>query len=186
MTGFQKEVDAYLAKWVGNTITRLTDNLVSMRDSSGHNRYASGTTAQSIASEKPIYNITNKDGRLILTFYMPDYYDFINQGVQGLDASKNKAKSSPYRFKTTKPVPKQAVRKFMLHRGITPKNPKGDYNKSLDQMTYAIGVSIKQKGIAPVPFFDHALDQSWIEKLATELLSLYSEEALKNIDVKRA
>ena len=84
--------------------------------------------------------------KFVATLFMADYYDFINQGVQGSKES-NKAPGSPYSFTNKKPpinvssIDGRSLRQWAERKGLNP---------------FAVRESIFQKGIKPRPFWNKA------------------------------
>ena len=184
----------FLKDYFQQVINKLRSNLEHMRDSRGNNRYASTMTAQSVAGTdgSETIKITKTDQGVVLDLYMPDYYDYINKGVQGLDSSQNRGKGSKYSFRKPSPPPLFAMRKFMFNRGIVPKNKegkrlptRGNYEKMLNSLAYAIGVKLKQTGIEPFPFYDNVINDRWLDKLVENLSEIYGQELVASIETVR-
>lgn len=129
------------------------------------------------------FQITRNDAAYTLAIGYPagspaaEYYDFVNLGVQGLDA--NPAPGSPYAFRTRKVSRKMAndimqwykqqgrgaanVKKPKTGKlGVLESKRKGlkdtiDKAKDLKSLAYATAVNIKKKGRKPTHYFNNAV-----------------------------
>ena len=110
----------------------------------GHDKYASGKLYESI---KFVMKETKKE--FTIDFKMADYGKYVDKGVKG--SKTNKAGNTPYRY-TTKAPPTKVFDKWILRRGIAPRDAKGQF-KSRAQMKFAIARSIFLHGISPTNFF---------------------------------
>lgn len=156
-----------------------------MVDSKGRNRYASGNTAQSIGFEQPIYEVKQSDKAIEIFIYMPYYYDFIDKGVNGLKTPRN----SPYSFRKASPPPLPAMRKFMINRGIVPRDSTGrrtrpkDYDKALNGLAYLIGRKIKLNGFEGVPFYSSVINPQWEKEMNAELQKTFGDDIVKSWEI---
>jgi len=126
-------------------------------DSDG--RRGSGALSTSIGW-KPLD--VNSD-KVLVEVIAEDYWDFINQGVNGTVNNFG----SPYSFKNLVVGMKmhQAFKEFIQLRGITPREPEMDY----DQLAYILAKATKKKGIRKTPFMDEGFSPEAIKDLAERL-----------------
>ncbi len=139
------------------------------------NRVASGVTAQSIGdlNSKPI---TLSASGFKVQIAMPDYYQFIDEGISG--AKYNRGIS---RFKyTDKMPPISAIRKFMLNRGINPikksntRLGKKRNNEAIrNGLAFVIAKSIYEKGIEPTHFYSNVINDKKLLNFEAQLLTQY-------------
>lgn len=127
-------------------------------DSDG--RKGSGALSTSIGW-KPL--VTNGE-EVLVEVIAEDYWDFINQGVNGTTTVFN---DTPYSFRTlgVGDKMKDAFKKFIQLRGITPREPEMDY----DQLAYVLARATKKKGIRKTPFMDEGFSEEAIKDLAEKL-----------------
>lgn len=152
-------------------IDALKQNLVA------HDKDQPGKLIQSINVE-----IDNVDGKLVFTLEMEDYWKFVDEGVSGWGSPNG----SQYKFKNDgKPANIGAMLEFIKVRGIkgTPKKvQKGlkskrikkalkqiNRDKVLKQIAFAIGKSIKKKGIKPTYFFSDVINEELYLQLKEDL-----------------
>ena len=123
------------------------------------NRRGSGALSTSIGW-KPL--VTNGE-EILVEVIAEDYWDFINQGVNG---TVNKF-GSPYSFKNlgVGMNMRQAFKEFIQLRGIQPREPEMDY----DQLAYVLARATKKKGIRATPFMDEGFSEEAIKDLADRL-----------------
>lgn len=172
--------------YIQQAIDDITRNLGTMQDSKGRNRFASGVTAQNVGSVEPLYKVIVGDKQTVIEVYMPYYYDFIDQGVNGWKKSRN----SPYSFKRENaPIPLAPIRNFMRSRGIVPRDKTGkrvrltNPERQLNGIAYAIGRSIKMYGIEGVPYYSSVINDEWIDGLRLQFAEVYGEAIVKGWDV---
>lgn len=162
----------------------VVDELVqSLKDA---NRYASGNTAQAIGDGNAQPVVTTVKGFKV-TIAMPDYYEFMDEGVSGAKYNKG---ISRFAYKDKMP-PISAIRKFMAKRGIDPakkKNTKAGKKRSdeeiRDGVAFAIARSIYEKGIQPTHFYSNVINDKKILAMEQMLLSKYSNYILDIIKVE--
>lgn len=150
-------------------------------------RVSSGELAQSIKVD-----LVERDGGFSFVIRMDEYWKFVDKGVDGYE----KSVGSPYKFKSgTKSIPYLAMRDFIANKGLSPtmninrnkrvKAIKGDdkiskhlrkgvkkKNKedALKSFAFAVGKSIKKKGIKPTGFYSDVVNDEW-KALFTEIVS---------------
>jgi len=106
-----------------------------------------------------------------LSFSMEDYGLFQDKGVSGT----KKKYSTPYSYTTKMPPPK-ALDKWIVKRGIAPRNKDGKFI-SRSSIKFAIARSIMINGIKPTLFFTKPFDKAF-KKLPNEIIEKYGLDAL--------
>jgi len=184
------KIEEFVKVLMNRTTERLRDNLFNMRDSRGHNRAGSGAGLVAEVVKDGAFKIQADENKLTMELYMPSYYDYVNKGVRGWDMAQSRSKASPYSFKKgNPPIPRAAMRQFMLNRGIVPRNKAGkrttpkNYVQALDQLAWVIGASIKRKGLEPFPFYDNVINEQWAEDVRTGLIEVFGEVLVDDIQV---
>ena len=147
------KVEQTIKEWLRERID------VAQAELESSNRNASGSLSASI---RPKDLVTNGE-EVLVEVIAEDYWDFINQGVNG---TVNKF-GSPYSFKNLVVGMKmhQAFKEFIQLRGITPREPEMDY----DQLAYILAKATKKKGIKKTPFMDEGFSPEAIKDLAERL-----------------
>jgi|TARA_R110000765_G_scaffold67468_2_gene130341 hypothetical protein len=147
-------VEQTIADWIEEKI-EFAQNILEQK-----NRVGSGALSTSI---RPKDLVTN-DEKVLVEIIAEDYWDFINQGVNG---TKTVFSDTPYSFRTSGvgEKMKQSFVKFIQVNGITPREPEMDY----DQLAYILARSVKRKGIRKTPFMDEAFSPEAIKDLADRL-----------------
>jgi hypothetical protein len=148
-------------------------------------RVASGKTAQNIgAFNKTPVQITSNGYKI--TISMPEYYDFMDKGVNGLKSSY----ATKYAYKNKMP-PIKAIRKFMLNRGID--KPRGSNTKAgksrdteaiLNGIAFAIARSIYEKGIKPTHFYTKVINDKKLQDFERRLIDFYRANIIDIIEIK--
>jgi len=148
------EVEQTIADWIEEKIEFAQDILEQK------NRVGSGALSTSI---RPKDLVTN-DEKVLVEIIAEDYWDFINQGVNGTTTVFS---DTPYSFRTSGvgDKMKQSFVKFIQVNGITPREPEMDY----DQLAYILARSVKRKGIRKTPFMDEAFSPEAIKDLGQRL-----------------
>lgn len=122
---------------------------------------ATGALSQSIAPEF-------QAGKLTIT--MDEYWNFQDQGVDGIERKFG----SPYSFKHLKPSRKMVDAivqgKWMASKGMSLRE-----NQTIEQAAWAIATSVKKKGIEPTRFFSNNMTDEIINQLTTELADRFGE-----------
>jgi len=166
--------------WLGKTTDNLRENLrakagtkveqtilewlIERRDVAreklgNEGREGSGALATSIGW-KPLDVSSDK---VLVEVIAEDYWDFINQGVNGVFNSFG----SPYSFKNlgVGEKMKQSFREFIQVNGITPREPEMEY----DQLAYILARATKKKGIKATPFMDEGFSPEAFKDLGQRL-----------------
>ena len=107
--------------------------------------------------------VSKDEKSLNLGFSFPgaDYWQFVDEGVQGALSSAN-APRSPFRFGSGSGPQgrlRPAIDKWVVKKGIAPRGAGGQF-ASRKSMVYAISRSIYQTGIRPSYFFTNAYDKT--------------------------
>tara|TARA_R100000664_G_C2684568_1_gene91148 strand:+ start:103 stop:633 length:531 start_codon:yes stop_codon:yes gene_type:complete len=127
---------------------------------------------------KDLYNslkftVKKKKNGFSVNFFMADYGTFVDKGVSGNKQPqsykdyKGKTKSSPYQY-TTKQPPSKALDKWIVRRGIAPRDEQGRFI-SRKSIAFLIARSIKKKGIKSTSFFQRPLELG-LKRFGKELL----------------
>jgi hypothetical protein len=175
-------VEAVLIEWAGEFITECRNNLQRTKSVS------TGNLADNITP-----TIESSNGVYTLSIVLPDYYDFVNKGVQGVKGGN----PSPYRFRklTVSYDMMRSIRKWVIRKNLkaTVQNKKfpnkkvKTFDQTSNSMAYAVAVGIKKKGIKATHFFDKAIDKIY-PQLAPKLAKALGEDVvavIKNINVVR-
>jgi len=185
-----KELD-FLETFFQTAIDKIVDNLSTMKDSKGHNRFGSGVTAQEVG-QPDNQQITEYASKWVVQIYMPYYYEFIDEGVSGW--ANEKKNTGRFKFKKNgRPIPREAILSFMRNRGIVydgfqdDKKKKGVKSKQtikdkLNQLAYIIGRSIKRKGTEGVPFYSSVMTEDFFKSFETNFLDVYGDKVLNDIE----
>lgn len=155
-------------------VQRFTEDLIA--EMKQRTPRASGTLQQSITPE---YDFS--EFPISIKILAADYWDFINSGVDGVDQSAgaiNNKYGTTYSFKFAGAGRKMAdalsgagsMQNWLASKGIIAQD--GDY----ESLAYAIGSSIKKKGIKPSKFVNDSLTEEKLQAFDEALLS-----ALENI-----
>jgi hypothetical protein len=185
-----KELD-FLETFFQTAIDKIVDNLSTMKDSKGHNRFSSGVTAQEVG-QPDNQQITEYATKWVVQIYMPYYYEFIDEGVSGW--ANEKKNTGRFKFKKNgRPIPREAILSFMRNGGIVydgfqdDKKKKGVKSKQsikdkLNQLAYIIGRSIKRKGTEGVPFYSSVMTDDFFKSFETNFLDVYGDKVLNDIE----
>ena len=185
-----KELD-FLETFFQTAIDKIVDNLSTMKDSKGHNRFSSGVTAQEVG-QPDNQQITEYASKWVVQIYMPYYYEFIDEGVSGW--ANEKKNTGRFKFKKNgRPIPREAILSFMRNRGIVYDGYQDDKKKKgvksrqsikdkLNQLAYIIGRSIKRKGTEGVPFYSSVMTDDFFKSFETNFLDVYGDKVLNDIE----
>lgn len=185
-----KELD-FLETFFQTAIDKIVDNLSTMHDSKGHNRFGSGVTAQEVG-QPDNQQITEYASKWVVQIYMPYYYEFVDEGVSGWQNQKKN--TGKFKFKKNgRPIPREVILSFMRNRGIvydgfqSDKKKKGVKSKQtikdkLNQLAYIIGRSIKRKGTEGVPFYSSVMTDDFFKSFETNFLDVYGDKVLNDIE----
>ena len=127
--------------------------------------------------------VTEADG-FAIQFYMSSYGTFVDKGVSGTKIKrkytdyKGKSKSSPYKY-TTKQPPSRALDKWIVKKGIAPRDEKGRF-MSRKSISFLIARSIKRKGIEGLSFFQKPLFLG-LREFGKDLLGSVKEDIIEGL-----
>ena len=192
-SNLQKKIEAFMDSWgtkLGDSALKAVDDAVDYGGTQTSDLQASGSIKFTQGGFTYSLKLADKDGN--------DYWQYIEYGVNGTV----KKYGSRYSFKDNKPVPQDAVTKFIEKRNITLKSLKAYGRKNFEgislksrkkvrktlkdltfeqerkTLTYIIGRSIKKKGIKPRPFVDNILTPELQKELNQGLANIYKEEII--------
>lgn len=142
--------------------------------------------------------------KIVLEISMEDYWKFVDKGVDGTKVKHG----SEYAFKSGgKPIPLSAVKSFIANRGITPAMSISKYKKAslikgkgklskklkkavlkqnkqdeLNSTAWAMGVSIKRKGIKPTHFATEVMDGNLLTQFKNDITKAVGRNIKIEID----
>ena len=140
---------------------------------------------------KELYNsisfkvVTDADG-FSVQFYMADYGTFVDKGVSGNKQTRRykdytgKTVTSPYKY-TTKQPPSKLLDKWVVKRGITPRDKKGRF-VSRKSISFLIARSIKVKGIKSTSFFQRPM-QLGLKNFSKDLLGNLKVDIMNSLKI---
>lgn len=158
--------------------------------------FSSGGTAAAIGENKGNLIEITSQGYLV-TITMPDYYQFLDEGVSGakrntgISRFKFKDKGKGKGGKGQKGVPNlNAIKRFMDNRGIrsgTGKNTKSgrkrDDEKTRLSLAYAIAYKIWERGLEPTNFYSSVINDKEIIEFERKILAQYRKYILDMVDI---
>ena len=126
------------------------------------------------------YNISNKNGSVVLSFEMADYGQFVDKGVKGaggvrkstsqFNTRNNKGKLWKLKKVTNKDF------KFGKSGGISPKHFK-KWARSKGLSEFAVAKSVYHTGLETTNFFTRPLEQNF-DKLSDEILNSFANDII--------
>ena len=140
---------------------------------------------------KELYNsisfkvVTDADG-FSVQFYMADYGTFVDKGVSGNKQTRRykdytgKTVTSPYKY-TTKQPPSKLLDKWVVKRGIAPRDKKGRF-VSRKSISFLIARSIKVKGIKSTSFFQRPM-QLGLKNFSKDLLGNLKVDIMNSLKI---
>lgn len=172
-------VEAVFQKHMGDLLLALQRN-VNEPGPDGREITASGNLSASMRVE---YTISNTSYEAI--FYMADYSDFRDKGVQGIGPGNNNT-TSPYKFKTAFPSRnmQEALLLYIRQKNVlsdirAPKGLQGVGNPR--SLAIAMGRAIKRHGIKASNFKKASLDEV-MDKLRTDMEKVLAKDIVLNIN----
>ena len=141
-----RDVENYLRS-LGRRIVRESKQRLK-----SENKVVSGTLLNSIK-----FKLEKKGKEFSLVFIMADHGQFVDKGVSGKNKRQyykdinNKRRQSPFRYKTKQP-PSSALDKWIVRRGIAPRDEKGRF-LSRKSLQYLIARKIYFQGVKGISFF---------------------------------
>lgn len=182
------EVDAVFHKWMGDLLLAM-QRRVNEPGADGREITASGNLSASMRVE---YTRNNMSFEAL--FYMADYADFRDKGVQGIGPN-NTNTTSPYKFKTAFPSRnmQQALLLWVRQKNVLSdvRAPKGLLGKNTRnhlrnkdrarELAVAIGIGIKRHGIKPGNFKQSSIDEV-MDGLRADLAKALATDVAININ----
>lgn len=169
-----KTVSDVFLKYRAELIADLRESLINV------NRDQPGDLLQSIDAK-----VTVQSNKVSFELEMNDYWQFVDEGVDGTVTSQG----SQFKYKKNgKRIPLDAMKKFIAARGLRPKQlgAKGSKKVSkvkkqtaIDSFAWALGISLKRKGIKPTHFFTNVINDSLKARLTKDI----SEALKKDIEL---
>jgi hypothetical protein len=132
-------------------------------------------------SSKALYNsidgeVVTQNNFTIVGFTMLDYGHYQDKGVSG----KLKKYNTPYSYKDKMP-PAKAFDKWMVKKGIAPRNAKGEF-QSRQSLQYAIARSVFLNGIKPSLFFTKPFEAGYKKYIDTDLIKAFGQDVETMVD----
>lgn len=170
----------YLTEAIDDALSRVQDNLTSMKDSGGENspprsRRASGRTAEKVKS----YNtraVKKKKQDISVEVNMPSQMKFIDQGIKGRDSVKPNTGSSPFRQRRMPNI--NAISRWIRNAGIS--TPAKFKNRR--RFAGAIAAGILKRGIEAVPVYSSVFNMKFYEQLEEDLANIAARDWEGDID----
>ena len=135
--------------------------------------------------EKSIdFKVITSDTGFSVQFFMNSYGTFVDKGVSGTNKTrrfkdyKGNVISSPYKY-TTKQPPSKALDKWIVRKGIAPRDEKGRF-MSRKSISFLIARSIKKKGIQGISFFQKPL-MLGLKQFGEEMLGAVKEDLINGL-----
>jgi len=164
-------------------------------------RVVTGSLAQSVDA------IIEVNGNVFsFTIIADGYWKFVDKGVDGYERSVG----SEFKYKKNgKAIPVDAMKSFLKNRGITPSMSISAHKKSetfkdkriksrakklnkenaFKSLAYAMGVSIKKKGVKPTHFMSNVLTPAWkdifvqrVQKALGKDINIFFEDIKESIE----
>ena len=162
-----ENIERYLNSFGKQVVNRAKGNIQKAK--------GGGTALEQSISFKVV---TDTDGFKV-QFYMADYGTFVDKGVSGNKKQqkfkdyKNKVITSPYKY-TTKQPPSGVLDKWVVRKGIAPRDEKGRFIKR-KSLVFLIARKIKRDGIKGISFFQKPLALG-LRQFGKDLLSNVKED----------
>ena len=149
LKGLKKELDAFRNKVVSQAKKNLSK------------KNSSGNLQRTVSS-----NLKVSENSFELSFDLGKYGEFVDKGVKGAGPNRvkngrQKAPNSPFKFNSAKKsIPTRALDKWVVNRGIAPRNDKGQFI-SRKTLKFLIARSIHAQGIKPSLFFTKPFEKEF-------------------------
>lgn len=172
-------VEEYLDFLVADTVRRLVDELERA------DKDQPGNLIQSIGENT---FVERQGDKITFQIGMNDYWKFVDKGVDGTERKHG----SKYKYKNDgKPINLQAVKDFIAARGIQlkkkaiPKVKNKKIKKTLKKISrekaqlsaaFAIGRTIKKKGIKPTHFYTNVVNDNYKKMVQQNLASVLKKD----------
>jgi len=158
-TGRASPLTRFLFNWAMEMAYRLRDAAPK----------ATGGLGQSAAP-----NAKSEDKAVAVQIEMDEYWDFVNEGVDGTQRSFG----SPYKFT-------QSTKVAGIFHGlsesmwIATKSLHPEPGQTIDEMNWAIAQGVKKGGIEPTYFFENIMTDEVIDQLQRQLLDEFGRALLE-------
>ena len=134
--------------------------------------YVSGDLAEQIDFSSII-----DDKGYVFTLRLKDYYDYVNQGVNGTKSSPIGNRGTPYKYISTSRIPFYFAKQWMnnkglfVNKGATITSIAGKQYKagSRDSQAFAMARSWKEHGTKGNHFYDNVVTDARLDKLKKDL-----------------
>lgn len=141
--------------------------------------------------DKSLYNsikfeVENTPDGFSVKFFMNSYGSFVDKGVSGNKQTRRykdytgKTVTSPYKY-TTKQPPSKLLDKWVVKRGIAPRDKKGRF-VSRKSISFLIARSIKIKGIKSTSFFQRPM-QLGLKNFSKDLLGNLKVDIMNSLKI---
>ena len=161
----REQVDKELKEFQERVIKQSRSNLTRLKKNSSNTLYK---------SLKGSYKVNPNS--IELDFEMEAYGQFQDKGVSGV----RKKYDTPFSY-TDKQPPASVFDKWVIKRGIAPRNEKGQF-QNRKGIAFAIARSIYLNGIKPSLFFTKPFENEY-KKLSGELIEAYGLDIEKLMDI---
>ena len=161
----REQVDKELKAFQERVIKQSRSNLTRLKKNSSNTLYK---------SLKGSYKVNPNS--IELDFEMEAYGQFQDKGVSGV----RKKYDTPFSY-TDKQPPASVFDKWVIKRGIAPRNAKGQF-QNRKGIAFAIARSIYFNGIKPSLFFTKPFENEY-KKLSGELIEAYGLDIEKLMDI---
>jgi len=136
--------------------------------------YVSGHLADQIE----FTSVINGQG-FVFSLRLKDYYDYVNQGVNGTKSSPIVNRGTPYKYLSTSKIPFYFAKQWMNNKGLfktkgsTITSIAGKQYKvgSKDSQAFAMARSWKEHGTKGNHFYDKVVTEKRLDKLRKDLAS---------------
>ena len=148
-------ISLLIGKWIENSIKRSKEILAE------NNKNASGRLTASIT---PLPRTIDANGNMEWTIQMEDYWDDVDEGVNGTEIFRNSTKS----FRDKAPSVKD-LQSWIADKGIRPLNQ----NTSYEDLAFIFSKSIKRKGYEGVKFVSLVFNEQQLDTLMKDIEALW-------------
>lgn len=156
-----KHVEHVMTRFAKNVIAKSRSNLTRQKKNVSRKLYKSIDAQTSVS----------KNGSLSQSFFMEEYGAYQDLGVRGTKGTKNNFKRpSPFRYRSKRP-PISALNKWMVKKGIAPRNESGQFTTRRGLM-FSISKSIFEYGIPQTLFFTKPFEAAF-KNLPQEIIEAY-------------
>ena len=144
----------------------LNDFALAVIEQAKFNLHSQGKSATKKLENSFKHNVKVSENSITLALEMAEHGFYIDEGVSGTQRGYNT------RFKFKKMPPARVFDKWIIAKGIEPRDSKGRFKKGRKSINWAIARSVYQKGLAPSKFMTKALEKEF-KTLPDELVTAY-------------